>query len=100
MLEKHSAGDNIASYCTKCKLGLDHVIVAMDGESDRQGKMQDLRQRAQVQGPRGREKAAGCEKKRRRGEGGRNALGKQSGDVQRGKSAPTTWGASSASATS
>lgn len=33
MLEKHSAGDNIASYCTKCKLGLDHVIVAMDGET-------------------------------------------------------------------
>jgi hypothetical protein len=33
MLEKNSAGDNIASYCTKCKLGLDHVIVAMDGET-------------------------------------------------------------------
>ena len=46
MLEKNSAGDNIASYCTKCKIGLDHVIVAMDGGDDRQGKMQDLRQRA------------------------------------------------------
>jgi hypothetical protein len=33
MLEKNSAGDNIASYCTKCKIGLDHVIVAMDGET-------------------------------------------------------------------
>jgi RNase P subunit RPR2 len=33
MLEKHSAGDNIASYCTKCKIGLDHVIVAMDEET-------------------------------------------------------------------
>lgn len=33
MLEKRSAGDNIASYCTKCKLGLDHVVVAMDGET-------------------------------------------------------------------
>jgi len=32
MLEKHSAGDNITSYCTKCKLGLDHVIVAMAAE--------------------------------------------------------------------
>ena len=33
MLEKHSAGDNIASHCTKCKLVLDHAIVAMDGET-------------------------------------------------------------------
>jgi hypothetical protein len=32
MLEKHSAGENIAAYCTKCKLGLDHAIVALDGE--------------------------------------------------------------------
>ena len=32
MLEKILAGENIASYCTKCKLGLDHTIVAMDGE--------------------------------------------------------------------
>lgn len=33
MLEKYSAGENIASYCTKCKLVLDHTIVAMDGET-------------------------------------------------------------------
>jgi len=33
MLEKHSAGENIVSLCTKCKLGLDHTIVAMEGES-------------------------------------------------------------------
>ncbi len=33
MLDRHSAGDNIASYCTKCKLNLDHVVVAMDGEA-------------------------------------------------------------------
>jgi len=33
MLEKLAAGDNIASYCTKCKLTLDHAIVAMDGET-------------------------------------------------------------------
>ena len=33
MLEKMMAGENIASYCTKCKLVLDHVIVAMDGEA-------------------------------------------------------------------
>lgn len=33
MLEKIMAGDNIASYCTKCKLGLDHAVVAMDGET-------------------------------------------------------------------
>lgn len=33
MLEKYSAGENIASYCTKCKLSLDHTIVAMSGEA-------------------------------------------------------------------
>jgi hypothetical protein len=33
MLEKYSAGENIASYCTKCKLNLDHAIVAMTGET-------------------------------------------------------------------
>ena len=33
MLEKKSAGDNIASVCTKCRLTLDHIIVAMDGET-------------------------------------------------------------------
>jgi hypothetical protein len=32
MQEKYSAGDNIASWCTKCKINLDHTIVAMDGE--------------------------------------------------------------------
>ena len=32
MQEKYLAGDNIASRCTKCKLVLDHTIVAMDGE--------------------------------------------------------------------
>jgi hypothetical protein len=33
MVEKYSAGENIASYCTKCNLSLDHVIVAMIGET-------------------------------------------------------------------
>ena len=33
MLEKITAGANIVSYCTKCKLGLDHAVVAMDGET-------------------------------------------------------------------
>jgi hypothetical protein len=33
MLEKIMAGENIASYCTKCKLGIDHAVVAMDGEA-------------------------------------------------------------------
>jgi hypothetical protein len=33
MLEKLTAGENIASYCTKCKLVIDHAIVAMDGET-------------------------------------------------------------------
>ncbi|HET7318234.1 MAG TPA: hypothetical protein VFK23_03755 [Nitrospirota bacterium] len=33
MLEKRSAGDAIVSYCTKCKMGLDHVVVAMEGET-------------------------------------------------------------------
>ncbi len=32
MLEKFSAGENIVSYCTKCRLNLDHVIVAVDSE--------------------------------------------------------------------
>lgn len=33
MLEKITAGANIASNCTKCKLSLDHAVVAMDGEA-------------------------------------------------------------------
>lgn len=33
MPEKLLAGENIASYCTKCKLNLDHTIVAMEGET-------------------------------------------------------------------
>jgi hypothetical protein len=33
MPEKYSAGENIASHCTKCKIVLDHVIVAMTGDT-------------------------------------------------------------------
>jgi len=33
MLEQNSAGKNIESYCTKCKLNLDHTIMAMAGET-------------------------------------------------------------------
>ncbi len=33
MLEKNSAGQNIDSYCGKCKLNLDHTIMAMEGET-------------------------------------------------------------------
>jgi hypothetical protein len=33
MQEKYLAGDNIVSYCTKCRLNLDHTIVAMTGEA-------------------------------------------------------------------
>lgn len=33
MLEKNSAGKNIESYCTKCKVNLDHTIMVMDGET-------------------------------------------------------------------
>ena len=33
MLEKYAAGENVAAWCTKCKQGLDHAIVAMDGET-------------------------------------------------------------------
>jgi hypothetical protein len=33
MVEKYAAGENIASYCTKCKINLDHAIVAMTGET-------------------------------------------------------------------
>ncbi len=31
MLEKYAAGQDIASYCSKCKLNRDHTIMAMDG---------------------------------------------------------------------
>jgi hypothetical protein len=33
MLEKFSVGENIVSYCTKCKLNLDHAIAALAGEA-------------------------------------------------------------------
>ena len=33
MLEKNSPGQNIDSYCGKCKLNLDHTIMTMDGET-------------------------------------------------------------------
>ncbi len=32
-MEKYSAGQNIDSYCGKCKLSRDHTIMAMDGEA-------------------------------------------------------------------
>jgi hypothetical protein len=32
MLEKNLAGQNIDSYCGKCRLNLDHTIMTMDGE--------------------------------------------------------------------
>lgn len=31
MLDTHAAGDSIVSQCTKCKLSLDHTIVAVEG---------------------------------------------------------------------
>jgi hypothetical protein len=31
MLEKYTAGKDIASYCTRCKLNRDHTIMRMDG---------------------------------------------------------------------
>lgn len=33
MPEKFTAGENIVSYCTKCKIVLDHVIVAVAEEA-------------------------------------------------------------------
>src|SRR6266508_5428276 len=33
MLENIKAGENIASYCTKCKLNLDHAVVAVVAET-------------------------------------------------------------------
>lgn len=33
MKEKISAGKNIEAYCTKCKLNLDHTVMAMEGEA-------------------------------------------------------------------
>lgn len=33
MLKKNSAGQNIESYCGKCKVSRDHTIMTMDGET-------------------------------------------------------------------
>jgi len=33
MLEKNSVGQNIDSYCGRCRLNLDHTIMTMDGEA-------------------------------------------------------------------
>jgi hypothetical protein len=33
MQETYSAGENIASYCTKCRLNLDHTVVALVGQT-------------------------------------------------------------------
>src|SRR5512143_690275 len=33
MLGKNSAGQNIQSYCGKCKLSRDHTIMTMDGQA-------------------------------------------------------------------
>jgi hypothetical protein len=33
MLERNTAGKNIESYCGRCKLNLDHTIMAMDGDA-------------------------------------------------------------------
>jgi hypothetical protein len=33
MLDKNSAGKNIEAYCGKCKLSLDHTIMAMEGDA-------------------------------------------------------------------
>lgn len=32
MTKQLSAGDDIASYCTKCRLNLEHIIIAMVGD--------------------------------------------------------------------
>lgn len=31
-MEQYAAGANVVSYCTKCRLNLDHTIVAMAGD--------------------------------------------------------------------
>lgn len=36
MAAKDATGENIASYCPKCKLSLDHIIVVRDGERSAQ----------------------------------------------------------------
>ncbi len=33
MQEKLSTGNSVVSYCTKCRLNLDHTIAAMEGET-------------------------------------------------------------------
>ncbi len=41
MLEKNSAGENVDSYCGKCKRGREHTIVTMDGEAVGKVRCQD-----------------------------------------------------------
>jgi hypothetical protein len=41
MLEKHAAGNNIESYCGKCKQGRDHTIMTMDVEAIGKVRCQD-----------------------------------------------------------
>jgi hypothetical protein len=41
MQEKNSIGQNIASYCGKCKLSRDHTIMTMDGEAMAKVRCQD-----------------------------------------------------------
>lgn len=65
MLEKYAAGENIVSYCTKCKLNLDHAIVAMEGEAIAKVKcktcngIHKFRNPAEVKKPRATRKKAG-----------------------------------------
>jgi len=33
MLGQRSAGESIVSYCTKCKTGLDHIIIVREGDA-------------------------------------------------------------------
>jgi uncharacterized Zn finger protein len=41
MLEKHSPGKNIVSYCGKCKQSREHTIMTMDGETIDKVRCQD-----------------------------------------------------------
>jgi len=62
-LKRLSAGEEVASYCTRCRLILDHVIVAMTGESIIQvkcktcGGSHKFRSAARTTGPVRKEKA-------------------------------------------
>ena len=62
-MEKYAAGETVVSHCTKCKINLDHVIVAMDGDSIAKVKCQTCKGVHKFQNPSAVKKARAPRKK-------------------------------------